>query len=349
MRLLIAASGTGGHLFPAIATAKQLNDCQIEWLGVPNRLETTLVPKEYPLHTISVEGFQQRLGLGSLKIAIGLIGSIVQVRRLLKEGNFQGVFTTGGYIAGPTIIAARSLGLPVILHESNVLPGKVTRWLSRLADTVALGFEETTQYLPGRKTVYAGTPVREEFLSLQRLDLPIPNNVPLIAIAGGSQGAVAVNQLVRDCAPSWLKAGFWIVHQTGENDPDAKSFQHPHYLPLPFYDNMAGLFQRANLVISRAGAGTLTELAITETPSILIPYPYAAEKHQDYNANVFAAKSAALVFLQDKLTAELLENTVFDLLKSPEELQKMAAGARSLAVRDSGDKLANLVREFLSK
>jgi UDP-N-acetylglucosamine--N-acetylmuramyl-(pentapeptide) pyrophosphoryl-undecaprenol N-acetylglucosamine transferase len=349
MRLLIAASGTGGHLFPAIATAKQLNDCQIEWLGVPNRLETTLVPKEYPLHTISVEGFQQRLGLGSLKIAIGLIGSIVQVRRLLKEGNFQGVFTTGGYIAGPTIIAARSLGLPVILHESNVLPGKVTRWLSRLADTVALGFEETTQYLPGRKTVYAGTPVREEFLSLQRLDLPIPDDVPVIAIAGGSQGAVAVNQLVRDCAPSWLKAGFWIVHQTGENDPDAKSFQHPHYLPLPFYDNMAGLFQRANLVISRAGAGTLTELAITETPSILIPYPYAAEKHQDYNANVFAAKSAALVFLQDKLTAELLENTVFDLLKSPEELQKMAAGARSLAVRDSGDKLANLVREFLSK
>jgi len=349
MRLLIAASGTGGHLFPAIATAKQLKDCQIEWLGVPNRLETTLVPKEYPLHTISVEGFQKRLGLDSLKIAIGLAGSIVQVRRLLKEGNFQGVFTTGGYIAGPTIIAARSLGLPVILHESNVLPGKVTRWLSRLADTVALGFEETTQYLPGRKTVYAGTPVREEFLSVQPLDLPIPDDVPLIAIAGGSQGAVAVNQLVRDCAPSWLKAGFWIVHQTGENDPDAHSLQHPHYFPLPFYDNMAGLFQRANLVISRAGAGTLTELAITETPSILIPYPYAAEKHQDYNANVFAAKGAALVFLQDKLTVELLENTVFDLLKSPEELQKMAEGAKNLAVRNSGDKLASLVRGFLSQ
>ena len=349
MRLLIAASGTGGHLFPAIATAKQLKDCEIEWLGVPNRLETTLVPKEYPLHTISVEGFQQGLGLGSLKIAIGLIGSILRVRGLLKEGNFQGVFTTGGYIAGPTIIAARSLGLPVILHESNVLPGKVTRWLSRLADAVALGFEETTQYLPGRKTVYAGTPVREEFLSVQPLDLPIPDNVPLIAIAGGSQGAVAVNQLVRDCALSWLEAGFWIVHQTGENDPDTHSFQHPHYFPLPFYDNMAGLFQRANLVISRAGAGTLTELAITETPSILIPYPYAAEKHQDYNANVFAAKGAAVVFLQDKLTVKLLENTVFDLLKSPKKLQKMAEGARSLAVRDSGDKLADLVRGFLRK
>lgn len=349
MRLLIAASGTGGHLFPAIATARQLKDSQIEWLGVPNRLETTLVPKEYPLHTIAVEGFQQRLGLGSLKIAIGLMSSILQVRRLLKEGNFEGVFTTGGYIAGPTIIAARSLGLPVILHESNVLPGKVTRWLSRLSSTVALGFEEASQYLPGRKTVYVGTPVREEFLSLQPLDLPIPNDAPVIAIAGGSQGAVAINKLVRDCAASWLEAGFWIVHQTGENDPDANSFQHPHYFPLPFYDNMAGLFQRANLVISRAGAGTLTELAITQTPSLLIPYPYAAEKHQDYNANVFAAKDAALVFLQDKLTAEMLKNTVFDLLKSPDKLQNMAEAAGSLAVRDSGDKLADLVREFLSQ
>ncbi|NEP45944.1 MAG: UDP-N-acetylglucosamine--N-acetylmuramyl-(pentapeptide) pyrophosphoryl-undecaprenol N-acetylglucosamine transferase, partial [Okeania sp. SIO2H7] len=192
-------------------------------------------------------------------------------------------------------------------------------------------------------------PVREEFLSLQTLDLAIPNDVPVIAIAGGSQGAVAVNQLVRNCAASWLEAGFWIVHQTGENDPDANSLKHPHYFTMPFYNNMAGLFQRANLVISRAGAGTLTELAITKTPSILIPYPYAAEKHQDYNANVFAAKSAALVFLQDKLTVELLENTVFDLLNSPEELQKMAAGAGSLAVRDSGDKLANLVKEFLRK
>lgn len=349
MRLLIAASGTGGHLFPAIATAKQLKDCQIEWLGVPNRLETTLVPKEYPLHTISVEGFQQRLGFGSLKIAIGLVGSIIQIRRLLKEGNFQGVFTTGGYIAGPTIIAARSLGLPVILHESNVLPGKVTRCLSRLTNTVALGFEETTKYLPGRKTVYVGTPVREQFLSFQPLDLPIPNNVPVIAIAGGSQGAVAVNQLVRDCAPSWLEAGFWIVHQTGENDPDVNTLQHSHYFPLAFYDNMAGLFQRANLVISRAGAGTLTELAITQTPSILIPYPYAAEKHQDYNANVFAAKGAALVFFQDKLTAEMLENTVFDLLNSPDKLQNMAEGAGSLGVKESGDKLANLVRDFLRK
>lgn len=347
VRLLIAASGTGGHLFPAIATAQQLSDYHIEWLGVPNRLETKLVPSEYPLHTISVEGFQQRLGLGSLKILSGLIGSILQVRRILKQGNFQGLFTTGGYIAAPAIIAARSLGLPVILHESNVLPGKVTRWFSRLCNVVAVGFEEGAKYLPTGKTVYVGTPVREQFLSPQVLDLPIPENVPIIGVVGGSQGAVAVNQLVRECVPAWVEAGAWIIHQTGENDPDAFSVEHPQYFPMAFYDNMAGLFQRANLVISRAGAGSLTELAVTHTPSILIPYPYAAENHQAYNAEVFSNQNAALVFPQNELTVEQLKTAVLELLNSPVELEKMTQGAKKLAVDDSAHQLASLVHKIL--
>ncbi|MGK7918772.1 MAG: undecaprenyldiphospho-muramoylpentapeptide beta-N-acetylglucosaminyltransferase, partial [Trichodesmium sp.] len=345
---LIAASGTGGHLFPAIATANQLKDYHIEWLGVPNRLETKLVPSQYPLHTISVEGFQQKLGLGTFKILSGLIGSILKVRQILKDGQFQGLFTTGGYIAAPAIIAARSLGLPVILHESNVLPGKVTRWFSRLCNVVAVGFEEGAKYLPSGKTVYVGTPVREEFLSPQPLDLPIPENVPVIAVVGGSQGAVAVNQLVRKCIPAWVETGAWIIHQTGENDPDAFSVEHPQYFPMTFYDNMAGLFQRANLVISRAGAGSLTELAFTHKPSILIPYPYAADNHQDYNAKVFSNQNAALVFTQSELTSEKLQREVLELLKSSEKLEKMAVGAESLAVKDSAKKLASLVHKFLS-
>ncbi len=348
VKLLIAASGTGGHLFPAIAAANQLKDYHIEWLGVPDRLETKLVPSQYPLHTISVEGFQQKLGLGTFKILSRLIGSILQVRRILKDGQFKGLFTTGGYIAAPAIIAARSLGLPVILHESNVLPGKVTRWFSRLCNVVAVGFEEGAKYLPSRNTVYVGTPVREEFLSPQSLDLPIPENVPVIAVVGGSQGAVAVNQLVRKCIPAWVETGAWIIHQTGENDPDAFSVEHPQYFPMTFYNNMAGLFQRADLVISRAGAGSLTELAVTHTPSILIPYPYAADNHQAYNAEVFSSQNAALVFTQSELTEEKLQTEVLELLKSSEKLQKMAVGAESLAVKDSHQKLANLVHQFLS-
>ena len=348
-KLLIAASGTGGHLFPAIALAEQLPDYQIEWLGVPNRLETQLVPKQYPLHTIAVEGFQERLGLGTVQILAKFMRSILQVRRLLKQGKFQGVFTTGGYIAAPAVIAARSLSLPVLFHEANAIPGKVTRFFSPWCSAIALGFEPASQYLPRAKTIYTGTPVRAQFQlnELPPLELPIPKDVPLIVVVGGSQGAVAVNQLVRQSASAWFNAGAWIVHLTGDNDPDADSLKHPQYFTLPFYDNMAGLLQRANLAISRAGAGTLTELAITQTPAILIPYPYAAEDHQAYNAAVFKSAGAALVFRQDELTSELLATKVLSLLQSPEQLKQMGENADAIAVPDSAERLANLVRQLV--
>lgn len=349
IRLLIAASGTGGHLFPAIALAQQLPDYKIEWLGVPNRLDRELVPAEYPLNTISVEGFQQRFGLGTLRVLGRLASSVHQVRQLLKTEKFDGVFTTGGYIAGPAIIAARWQGLPVILHESNALPGKVTRFFSPLCTAVAIGFESTSKYLPRARTICVGTPVRSSFRNVQTLELPIPENVPLIVVVGGSQGALAVNQLVRQSAPAWLDAGVWIVHLTGEKDPDAASLQHPQYIQMPFYDNMAGLLQRANLAISRAGAGTLTELAVTKTPAILIPYPFAAEDHQAFNAASFAETGAAVVFRQEELTPQQLEGEVSNLLQSPQTLEQMARKAAALAVPDSSERLAALVRQLLEQ
>ncbi len=345
MRLLIAASGTGGHLFPAIATAAQLSDHHIEWLGVPDRLETQLVPQHYPLHTISVGGFQTRLGLGSVRTLNRLTTSIFSVRRLLRQENFEAIFTTGGYIAAPAILAARSLGIPVILHESNVLPGKVTRLLSRWCDVVALGFEATKSHLPvPQKTVVVGTPVRPDFLeSPQPLLFNIPEDAFLIVVVGGSQGAVAVNQLVRQAAPQWFKAGIWVVHLTGTHDPDMESLKHPQYIALPFCDRMAALLNRANLAISRAGSGTLTELAVTQTPSILIPYPYAAEDHQTYNAKVFTEAGAALMLQQQDLTTEQLSQIVFDLQQSPDKLNTMKQATASLAVIDSAKQLANLI------
>ena len=236
-KLLIAASGTGGHLFPAMAIAEQLPHYAIEWLGVPDRLETELVPDYYPLHTIAVEGLQGRLGLRTARAMVRFLRSIQSVRQLLQTGQFDGVLTTGGYIAAPSIIAARLLGIPAILHESNALPGKVTRWLSPWCSTVAIGFESAAQYLPRAKSVCVGTPVRSQFVKLLESrsslpDLDIPNDVPLIAVIGGSQGAVAVNQLVRQCAPAWFKAGAWLVHLTGKVDPDVDSLQHPQYIAL---------------------------------------------------------------------------------------------------------------------
>jgi UDP-N-acetylglucosamine--N-acetylmuramyl-(pentapeptide) pyrophosphoryl-undecaprenol N-acetylglucosamine transferase len=352
LKLLIAASGTGGHLFPAIALADKLKaEYEIQWLGVPNRLETQLVPQEYPLNTIAVEGFQQGLSLSSIKTLFKLIGAIFQVRRILKQGNFQGLFTTGGYIAGPAVIAARSLGLPIIFHESNALPGKVTRFFGPWCSAVAIGFDVAAKYLPKCKTVCVGTPVRPEFLEANgdnSLDLPIPDHVPLIVVFGGSQGAVAVNELVRESASAWFDAGAYVVHLTGDRDPEADSLQHPQYISMPFYDNMAALLRRATLAISRSGAGSLTELAVCGTPAILIPYPFAAEDHQSFNSAVFTEAGAALSFPQSQLTAEMLEKQVLDLLGSKEDLKKMGENAKAIAFPDSADKLAALVRDILA-
>jgi UDP-N-acetylglucosamine--N-acetylmuramyl-(pentapeptide) pyrophosphoryl-undecaprenol N-acetylglucosamine transferase len=350
-RLLIAASGTGGHVFPAIATAEQLADYAIEWLGVPDRLENQLVGDLYPLHRVDVAGFQGKPGIGTVKTALKLLRAVFTVRQLLQRGQFDGVFTTGGYIAAPAIMAARSLGLPAILHESNALPGKVTRWFAPWCDVVAVGYEAAQTYLPKAKVKYVGTPVRSQFLAAVNQatsDLPglaVPSDVPLIVVVGGSQGAVAVNQLVRQAAPVWLAAGAWVVHQTGATDPDAQTLQHPHYLTVPFYDHMAALLQRADLAISRAGAGTLTELTVTQTPAILIPYPFAAEDHQAYNATVLTQAGAAIMARQGELTAETLAQMVAELLADRDRLHHMASQAGSLAVIDSAAQVAQLIRQ----
>ncbi|UZQ55411.1 undecaprenyldiphospho-muramoylpentapeptide beta-N-acetylglucosaminyltransferase [Trichothermofontia sichuanensis B231] len=347
-RLLIAASGTGGHLFPALAVAEALSDYEITWLGVPDRLEVTLIPPHYPLKTVAIGGMQQGLGLSTLGLLGRMTLAMLQVRRWLKQGHFCGVFTTGGYIAAPAILAARSLGLPVILHESNAIPGKVTTWLSRWCTVTAIGFAQAAARLPQARTMTVGTPVRSQFFQSTQAPLPlaVPDTAPLLVVVGGSQGAVAVNQLVRQCAPTWLEAGIWIVHLTGEHDPDRWALQHPHYLALPFWEQMASLLTRANLVISRAGAGSLTELAITGTPSILIPYPYAAEDHQTYNAQIFADAGAALWLPQSQLTPELLREKVLSLLQAEGALAQMAKRAQAIAVPDSAQQVANLIRQL---
>jgi UDP-N-acetylglucosamine--N-acetylmuramyl-(pentapeptide) pyrophosphoryl-undecaprenol N-acetylglucosamine transferase len=347
-RLLIAASGTGGHLFPAIALAQQLPDYQIEWLGTANRLETSLVPEQYPLNTIPVEGFQQKLSLKTFKIIGGFFSSIWQTQKLIKEHQIDAVFTTGGYIAAPGILAARMCQKPAIIHESNYIPGKVTKFLSRWCDAVALGFAGTAQYLPQAKTMHVGTPVRSQFLTPQPLELDIPDDAVVILVVGGSQGAIALNKLIRETAPAWFDLGAYVVHLTGNSDPEANSLQHSQYISSPFADNMAGLLQRANLAISRAGAGTIAELAFTGTPAVLIPYPFAAEDHQTYNAQEYKNAGAGIVYQQSELTVETLQAQVTQWLRSPELLQEMAVKAKTLAVNDSATRLAKLVRSLVT-
>ncbi len=348
-KLLIAASGTGGHLFPALAVAAELPDYDIHWLGVPQRLENELVPQHYPLHRVNFSGLQGKTPWAKLRPLWQFLGAFWQTRQLLKKEQFQGVFTTGGYIAAPAILAACSLGLVSILHESNALPGKVTRFLAPWCTVVALGTAASLPYFEKRKVNLrvTGTPVRPDILNPGTLDLPIPADVPLILVMGGSQGAVAINRLVREAVPQWLAAGAWVVHLTGANDPDIQAVQHPHYLVFPFFEPMGPLLHRADLVISRAGASALTELTLSGTPALLIPYPYAAEDHQTVNAEVLVAAGAAEMIPQAQLTGDRLGQIILEWLGQPQKLQTMAANARRLAVPDSTQQVADLVRTFI--
>ncbi len=354
-RLLIAASGTGGHLFPALAVARALPaDWQIQWLGVPNRLETELVPADIPLHTVNAGGLQGR-GLEKLLNLLRLLGASWSVRQLIRREGIRVVFSTGGYIAAPAILGARWCGVPVVLHESNGVPGRVTRLLGKLCSRVAVGLPQAAERLPGCQPRVTGTPVRRDFLEPAPLPAWVPaGSGPLLVVMGGSQGAVGLNRMVRPLLPQLLAAGCRVVHLSGSNDPDSGQLQHPAYAERPFSDEVPGLLQHADLVISRAGAGSLSELAVCGSPTILVPFPQAADKHQDANAGAAAALGAAVIVWQHPPEHPALEQAIWRLLgprlrgcdPAVDPLLQLRAGMERLAVRDADQLLAGVLMEL---
>ena len=348
-RLLIAASGTGGHLFPAIAVAEALPEgWQVRWLGVPDRLETQLVPESIPLTTVRAGGLQGR-GLNKLIQLIRLIGAIGTVRRLIRRERIEVVFTTGGYIAAPAIVAARWCGVPAVLHEANAIPGRVTRLMGRFCRAVAVGLPVASDRIPGHRPLLTGMPVRTAFLENQPLPDWVPiSDGPLLVVIGGSQGAVGLNRMVRAVVPELLEQGCRIVHLTGRNDPEVGQLQHPNLVELPFSDEIPGLLQHADLAVSRAGAGSLSELAICRTPSILVPFPQAADGHQEANAACAARTGGAVIVHQHAPEATALRDTILRLLGTDAELlQEMRTGMEKLAVQDADQRLVDLLSSLV--
>ena len=353
--LLIAASGTGGHLFPALAVAEAVEaDGPVRWLGVPDRLETSLVPKRFELITVNAGGLQGR-GLKKLAELIRLLLASISVRRVIRRESIDVVFTTGGYIAAPAILAARWCGVPVVLHESNAIPGRVTRLLGRLCSAVAIGLPAAAQHIPGSHPVVTGTPVRAAFLTPQPLPKWVPKgHGPLLVVMGGSQGAIGLNNMVRAILPNLLNQGCRVVHLTGGNDPAINQLHHPNLAERQFSDEIPGLLQHADLVVSRAGAGSLSELAVCGTPALLVPFPKAADQHQDANAACAASFGGAVIVHQHDPDQPTLANTIQRLLGArlgqpnadPQLLQQMQKGMEQLAERDADQQLAWLLQQL---
>jgi UDP-N-acetylglucosamine--N-acetylmuramyl-(pentapeptide) pyrophosphoryl-undecaprenol N-acetylglucosamine transferase len=350
--LLIAASGTGGHLFPALAVAEALPaDWRVRWLGVPDRLEQTLVPAAYPLHTVRAGGLQGK-GLAKVINLFHLLAATVPTRRLIQREDVAIVFSTGGYIAAPAILAARWCGVPVVLHESNAIPGKVTRLLGRWCRRVAVGLPEAAERLPGCRPLVTGTPVRRAFLEPAPLPDWVPRGEgPLVLVMGGSQGALRLNRMVRPLIPRLAAEGCRVVHLTGSQDPEAGRLRLAGVVERPFSDELPGLLQHVDLAISRAGAGSLSELAVSGTPAILVPFPQAADRHQDANAAAAAALGAAVIVLQHEPGEPALEQAVWRLLGprlrggtgEADPLLTLREGMGRLAVREADQRLAELL------
>ena len=354
-RLLIAASGTGGHLFPALAVAEAVEaNGPVRWVGVPDRLETGLVPERFGLITVKASGLQGP-GLKKLLQLIRLLLASIKVRRVIRCESIDAVFTTGGYIAAPAILAARWCGIPVVLHESNAIPGRVTRLLGRLCSAVAIGLPAAAKRIPGSHPILTGTPVRAAFLTPQPLPEWVPKGEgPLLVVMGGSQGAVGLNRMVRAILPNLLEQGCRVVHLTGGNDPESNLLHHPNLAERRFSDEIPGLLQHADLAISRAGAGSLSELAVCGTPTVLVPFPQAADRHQDANAACAASFGAAVIVHQHDPNHPVLSNTIERLLGAhlglpyaePNLLQQMQQGMEQLAERDADQQLAFLLQQL---
>ena len=320
-RLLIAASGTGGHIYPALSVANSLpNSWEIEWLGVPDRLEVELVPKKYKLTKLRVGGLQGNIFRKMFNLSKLLLASI-EVSVLLRKKKINVIFTTGGYISAPSILGAKIAGIPILLHESNAIPGKVTRLLGRFCDHVALGIPSASEYLQGCRTSFTGTPVRSEFFFKQTLpSWTPPGKGLLIVIMGGSQGAIKMNEMVRNILPCLIERGCRVVHLTGKTDCFYKNLDkyesHPNLAIRHFSDEIPALLQNADLAISRAGAGAVCELMVTKTPSVLIPFPSSTDQHQELNAAYMAKFGGAVIVNQCDPESKILKNIISNLIDS---------------------------------
>ncbi len=354
-KLLIAASGTGGHLFPAIAVAESLPDnWHISWLGVPNRLETKLVPSQFDLVTVQGGGLQGS-AIHKLLQLWKLLAATRQTLRLMHQRKIQLVFTTGGYIAAPAILGALCCRVPVVIHESNAFPGRVTRLLGRFCKVVALGLPSAAQNIKAKTIVVTGTPVRPSFLVKQSIPSWVPSsNGPLIIVMGGSQGAIGLNNMVRALLPSVLQAGCRVVHLTGANDKGFNQFHHPNLVEKKFTNEIPALLQHADLAISRAGSGSLSELAVCGTPSILIPYPFAANNHQEANALCAASIGAAVIVHEHEPNQNILTDTLWRLISPKmsgctaehDPLLKMRRAMKKLASPEAKKHLIDLLQQI---
>lgn len=340
--VVVMAGGTGGHVFPALAVAESLRErgVKIHWLGTRAGIEAELVPaRNFAITYLDVSGVRGQGVKRLLQAPFKLMIAVVQAMRTLKAVQADAVIGLGGYVTGPGGVAARLLGKPLLIHEQNAIAGFTNRQLSHIATQVLEAFPGA--FVPAEKVQYVGNPVRREIAALPAPEERFATHTgPLrVLVLGGSQGAVALNELVPE-ALALLREKHELVirHQAGKKNADKAKAKYASLRleaeVLPFIDDMAAMYGWADLVVCRSGALTVAEIAAAGVASVLIPYPFAVDDHQTANGRFLSEPGAAKLFNQQDLTAASLAAELEPLL-SREKLLQMASVARALAKPDA--------------
>ncbi|HKO97726.1 MAG TPA: undecaprenyldiphospho-muramoylpentapeptide beta-N-acetylglucosaminyltransferase [Pyrinomonadaceae bacterium] len=358
MRVLIAAGGTGGHIYPGIAVAIEIlrrhPDSEIRFVGTARGLESKLVPKAgFQLSLIDSAGLKN-VGLAArLRGLLILPKSLHEARRLLKEFRPDVVVGAGGYVSGPVLLTAAFMRIHTLVMDSNALPGFTNRRLARFVDQAAVSFDEALKYFPG-KGIVTGNPVRREFFEIP--DRQRDPNQFSVLIFGGSQGARAINEGMVAALPhlDQFRNLMKIRHQTGEADFEKvqdgylKAGWGEQATVTKYIDNMVAAFSDVDLVICRAGATTTAELIAAGKASLMIPFPLAADDHQRKNAEALQSGGAAKMILQQNLTGERLAQEIEELVREPERITAMEKAARKMARGDAAAAVADLIDKLVS-
>jgi UDP-N-acetylglucosamine--N-acetylmuramyl-(pentapeptide) pyrophosphoryl-undecaprenol N-acetylglucosamine transferase len=360
MKALIAGGGTGGHVYPGVAVAEQLQRSrpgdEVVFVGTRRGLEAQAVPEAgFPIRYIWTRGFPRRAWWRwPLVLVVNAIG-FLQALWVVASERPDVVLGTGGYVSGPVSLAARLLGRPLLLQEQNSIPGIANRWLARIADEVHLSFVEARSWFERKDNLkVSGNPIREHILSGDRAtalqEFGLERGRPTVFIFGGSRGARRINEAALD-AMRRLKGRVDVqfILQTGREDFErARQVVEAEVLParvMPFLRRIHQAYAAADLVVCRSGAMTLAEIAACGVPSLLVPYPHAAHDHQAVNAANLVDRGAAAMILDRELTGERLANEIAHWLSDRQGLSRMSANARTFARPDAAERIVrSLVR-----
>ena len=352
MKVLIAAGGTGGHIYPGIAVAKEImrRDAasEVVFVGTARGLETRIVPENgFRLSVINSAGLKNVGVVGKLKGLAVLPKSFIEARTLLREFGPDVAVGAGGYVSGPVLMMASLMRVPTLVMDSNALPGFTNRRLARFIDKAALTFEEAVPFF-GNKGVVTGNPVRKEFFEISE---PESSDRIRLLIFGGSQGARAINTAMIEALASLTCEGLEITHQTGEADLEnvQAAYAVANFSNVdvrPYISDMVTQFAKSDLIICRAGATTCAELAAAGKASIMVPLPTAADDHQRKNAEAMQKAGASRMILQKDLTGPVLAEEIGRLIRSPETITAMERAAKKLARSDAAEATVDLIEEL---